>query len=217
MSNAILLVYGIYFSIIASGLISSLINRKFLHPADKYLHYLLLCNIVVELSAIYFMKVYKNNMYVYNIFSPIELFLIALYFQERIDWLKKRKIGIYIGCVGIIFAICNSIFWQPINTINSIFLLFEGFVIIGLCVFSYYQLMLHRQPIISNVHFWFTTIFLFYWSCLFSYWGMYDMLLTELNSYMNPATYILWIVNIVSYLGLATIFLFYKKIATIRE
>lgn len=213
----ILSALSIYICLVACGLIGGIVNRKFLHPADKYLRYLLLGNIIVELTAVYFMKVYKNNMYVYNVFSPIELFLVVLYFQKRIDWLQRRKMGVYIGIIGVVFAVCNIVFLQPIHTINSIFLLFEGFIIISLCVFSYYQLMLHRQPIVSNVHFWVTTIFLIYWSCLFSYWGMYNVLLKELISYMRPATYMLWMVNILAYLGFAIIFLFYKKIAAIRE
>lgn len=209
--------YSIYLSIVLCAFIASIANRRFLKPSDKYISYLLLCSMTSEIIGLYCIKRYQNNMAVYHFYSPVELFLTALYFQKRIPWLEQRKIGLYIGSLGVIVAICNIVFWQPLHTINSIFLLFEGFTIIGLSLFSFYQLALHRESIISNTHFWFTTIFLVYWSCIFSYWGMYNFFLKELSPYMKSMTYILWAINILGYMGFAVLFLGYRKIASIRE
>ena len=150
-------------------------------------------------------------MYVYHVWSPIELFLICLYFNERVNSLKRTNGGIVVGCVGIIVAIVNVFFLQPIHTLNSIFLMYEGFAIIALCLFSFYELVRREDEIVNNVHFWLSTIFLIYWSAVFMYWGMYHILRTSLQQYMSVSTYIIMIVNILEYCGVSLVLLNYRK------
>src|SRR5690606_13786551 len=107
--------------------------------------------------------------YVYHVWSPIELLLICMYFNSKIEELNKRKIGILIATIGVALGIINACFLQPPNTINSIFLLYEGFAIIGLGLFAFYDLARREVEVLNNVHFWITTILMVYWSVVFVY------------------------------------------------
>jgi hypothetical protein len=153
-------------------------------------------------------------MYVYHVSSPIELFIICCYFNEQIEALKRKRIALAIGWIGIIVAIVNAAFLQPLNTINSIFLLYEGFCIIGLCLFAFFVLVKDELEILNNVHFWIATILLIYWSFVFVYWGMYSHFLTTLHAYQSIMSHFIWVINILAYCGYAILFLRYRKMAT---
>lgn len=202
---------GIYFSILIFISFKCVILRKELSKADKWITIWIFATIISELCGIYGILKYKNNMPVFHIWSPIELFLISMYFNESVAFLKKYKIGIIIGIIGCLVALINVIFFQPINTLNSIFLLFEGFVIICYCLFAFYFLVLKEQEIIYNTHFWFTTFLLVYWSSIFVFWGIYSFLHTTFKQYMIAATYLLWIINILTYTGIGIVFINYRK------
>jgi hypothetical protein len=189
------------------------VRRRFLHPADRKISLLLLAALISELVSEYAIRQYRNNMPVFHVWSPIELFIICIYFEQRISFIKQYRIGRIIGCMGIVLAILNAIFFQPITTINSVFLLFEGFSIIGLSLFAFYRLVLEEAEIMLNPHFWFSTILLIFWSSVFVYWGIYPMLLTSLSAYMKGLTSALWTINICCYLGMATVFFLYKKMS----
>lgn len=150
-------------------------------------------------------------MFVFHIWSPIELFLICLYFNEQIKYLKRFYIGYLIGGLGAVLAIINLLYIQPITTINSVFLLYEGFSVIALCLYSFYVLVYNEDDIINNPHFWFTTILLVYWSSVYVYWGMFPFFLTTLRDYSSIITFTLRVITILSYFGFALVFLNYKK------
>lgn len=203
-----LLVYII--SLIASSGFS-IAQGKRLRKADRYLRVLLIITLLTEIVSELSIRKFRNNMVIFHIFSPIELLLLSLYFNEKISLLKKYHVGITIGILGIVIALLNALFIQPINTINSVFLLFEGFSIIALSLFAFYMLVLKKEEIIYNTHFWFTTIILTYWSAVFVYFGMYPFFLTILKGYMEPLTLALRLINIAAYFGFALVFLNYKK------
>lgn len=156
---------------------------------------------------------FKNNMPLFHVFSPIELSLLSLYFSEEDALLKRMNIGRYIAGAGILIAIANTLLFQPIYTINSVFLLFEGFCIIAFSLYAFYRMVSSERDIFYSGHFWFTTIFLIYWASVFAYWGMYPFFLTTLHTYMAPITFVLRLLNIGMYLGIAVIFFLYKKMS----
>jgi hypothetical protein len=185
--------------------------------ADKWISYLLLLTIISETIALYLNKAYQNNMPVYHIYSPLELFFICLYFNERIAFFKKHGIGLIIGGVGVVLAAVNLAFWQSLFSINSVFLMYEGFAVIGLCLYSFFRLMMDEEEITRNVHFWFTAIMLVYWSFVFFYWGMYAYFLTSLKTYLPGISIAFDIINILTYGGFALVFIRYRKLAAVSE
>ena len=202
---------GTYFTIVLTASICSLVRFRELKNAEKWVAYLLCTTLFFELLSVLAIELWKNNMYVYHIWSPIQLLLVCMYFNESVAAFKKYNIGVSIALVGFVVALANVFFLQPPDSLNSIFLLYESFCIIGLSLYSFFELAQKEKEIIANIHFWLTTIFLIYWSAVFMYWGMYHHLSTTLKHYFGPVTYTIWTINPLAYSGIALVFLLYRK------
>jgi hypothetical protein len=207
------LLYVIYFSAILTSIIAAVVQWRSVSKADRFIIALLIVTFLSEALAIAAMQILRNDMLLYHIYSPIELFIICLYFNEKIKPLKKHYIGIAACILGVMIATANIIFLQPYNTINSIFLVYEGFCVIALSLYSFYRLALNETELIKSSQFWFTTILLIYWSTVFIYWGMFPLLITTLKTSMAKITTGMRFINILTYIGFAIVFINYKKVS----
>jgi hypothetical protein len=203
----------IYFTAILTSITAAILQWRAVSKADRFIITLLLITLLNEGLAIVAMKILRNDMLLYHVYSPIELLIICLYFNEKIQSLKRFHIGIAIGVLGFIIASINIIFVQPYNTINSIFLVYEGFCVIALSLYSFYRLALDETELTRNSQFWFTTILLIYWSTVFIYWGMFPLLITTLKTSMAKITTGMRLINIFTYIGFAIVFINYKKVS----
>jgi len=187
--------------------------RKF-DRASKIIWFLLLTETLNESLAQYMAAKYHNNIAVYNIYSLIEFSIVCWYFNNVIDYFSKYNIGFYIGLIGVIFGIIDMTLLQPIDVLNSFFLFFEGFCIIGMCLFAFFRLLLKHEElrIFRYHHFWFISIFLFFWCITYLSWGLYNILGTNFSQYIPLITVLIWIVNIITYGGIGSIFLLYPKL-----
>jgi hypothetical protein len=203
----------IYFTAILTSITAAILQWRAVSKADRFIITLLLITLLNEGLAIVAMKILRNDMLLYHVYSPIELLIICLYFNEKIQSLKRFHIGIAIGVLGFIIASINIIFVQPYNTINSIFLVYEGFCVIALSLYSFYRLALDETELTRSSQFWFTTILLIYWSTVFIYWGMFPLLITTLKTSMAKITTGMRLINIFTYIGFAIVFINYKKVS----
>jgi len=187
--------------------------RKF-DKGSKIIWFLLLTETLNESLAQYMAAKYHNNIAVYNIYSLIEFSIVCWYFNNVIDYFSKYNIGFYIGLIGVIFGIIDMTLLQPIDVLNSFFLFFEGFCIIGMCLFAFFRLLLKHEElrIFRYHHFWFISIFLFFWCITYLSWGLYNILGTNFSQYIPLITVLIWIVNIITYGGIGSIFLLYPKL-----
>ena len=209
MSSSLILT--LYFVILSTATISGLARWKKLDKGSRIIVLLLCCTIIFESTSLLFIRAFNNNRPILHIFSPIELLIICIYFNETIELLKKYRLGWWFGFLGLSVGLATSIFLQSIWNVNSIFLIFEAFAIILLCIFSFYQLLLKRLDIIGNIRFWVSSLLLFYWSSVFLYWGFNSYFESNLQQYSDLAYYGLGFVNMIMYLGFALIFFNYKK------
>ncbi|XZF13922.1 hypothetical protein ACTHGU_19230 [Chitinophagaceae bacterium MMS25-I14] len=150
---------------------------------------------------------------VYAIYSLFEFGMISAYFNYSIDIFRKKNAGLWIGAAGIIIGILNIIFLQPVYTLNSYFLFFEGIFIISMALFSFFRLLLMQDELKLHTyhHFWFAVILSFFWSITFLNWGMYDYFLQKMPSFNWIINRSILVVNIITYLSFAFVFLYYPK------
>lgn len=200
-----------YYSLLLISFVIATIRRRFLLKQDVWIWWLLLATIIFEAMAEIFIRFRHNNMPVFHIWCPIELLLICAYFSKAIPNLRSKYVPFVFGGVGLILAIVNALFWQPVDTINSIFLMYEAFTVIGFSLYTFYKLALGERDITKTTVFWFTSIFLLNWSSVFVYWGISPFFLTTLKKYSYLFSTTLWVVNVITYLGLSVIFGTYKK------
>lgn len=187
--------------------------------ASKIICILIWVASITEALAWYSAKRFHNNLPVYNVFSYLEFMLVCLYFNYSVSTFRKRNIGYYIGFAGIILGVLNTIFFQPINTLNSNFIFAECLCIVSMSLYSFYKLLLASDNLYlqSNTHFWVPCVLIFYWCTTLFSWGMYDFfagLLQDKAAILNSC---LLSVNIITYLSYATIFFVPSKIKNINE
>lgn len=188
-------------------------NYKRLDLPSKLIPYLLGLTFIAEASAFYIAIKIGNNMFIYQIFNPIEFLIISCYFNFSISAFKRNHIGIYIGIFGIILGILNAVYLQPINTSNYYFLVFEGLSIVFMALYSFNRMFLSNNlDLLSNPHFWFSFILLTFWSITYTYWGMHEMIDIGAIHIVKYIGSVLMILNIITYSGFGFIlFHFFSK------
>ncbi len=203
----------IYILLVLITFISGYRRWNMLYKADKIITILMGLTLVQELAAYLCFKIFRNNMFTYHIYSPVEFFLICLYFNTSSAFLKRTNIGIIIGVAGVVLSIINSWYFQPLNTFNSYYLLFEGTVIIILCLFSLCEILLADIPDFrKRSYFWITLALMFYWSVTYTGWGIYNLLDAGRSSLYIISERIIYTANLMFYLGIAAIFFNYHKL-----
>lgn len=157
---------------------------------------------------------FKNNLAVYAIYGFFEIALVSLYFNYSIKVFRKHNIGFYIASVVILMGILNTIFIQPLNTLNTNYIFLECLVVVSMSLFSIYRLIIEDKnnlKLSKEVHFWFPCIFILEWCGNFLSWGLYDYFQEEMKDSAYILNNSLYVVNIIVYLSFAAVIFFYPK------
>lgn len=181
--------------------------------ADKVLVILIGLTFLQETAANLVYTITGSNAVTYHIYSPIEFFLLCLYFNDTNPLFKKNRTGIVIGVSGVLLSIGNTIWLQHVNTFNSYYLLFEGTCIVILCLLSLCGILLDEQlDFKRQPYFWVTLCLLFYWCLTFTSWGVYNLLDDSSIILSNTMEVTLYTANVLLYACIATVFFNYKKL-----
>jgi hypothetical protein len=136
-----------------------------------------------------------------------------MYFDRSVGFKRPYRFGLFVSAGGVILSLINTLFFQPYDQINSYFLLFEGCAIIGLCLLSFYRLLIREDVMPGKmVHFWITICFLFYSSLTYANLGLYGKIVGHDNQFAKIFSWTLLGANLLFYLGIAFVFLRYKKL-----
>jgi len=205
--------YYVAFPLFLLTLGIGLYNFPSMDKGGKIICFLLFTEILNESIALYTATKFHTNIPEYNIYSLVELSITCWYFNNIIDTFKRKNIGFYIGVVGVGLGILDLIFLEHINVMNSYFLFLEGFLIIGMCLFAFFRLLLKHDELrlFKYTHFWFICIFLFFWCITYLSWGLYDIIGKNFSQYIPIISFCIWMVNIITYGGIGLIFFFYPK------
>lgn len=203
--------FFIYLSVVFLATLGGIYKFKDKDKASKILVFLLCLTLLTEFTAYWVAVKYRNNMFVYHFFAPIQLIVVAAYFDNILHQFKKRRIGIAIGVIAAIAAVINTVFFQSFQILNSNFLLFEGLIIMGLALYAF-QLILsdERIDIYRYGHFWTIVILIFFWSVTYTTWALYSVLQVKRLFVMPFVTHLVWSVNIVTYLAIGFILLYFS-------
>jgi hypothetical protein len=183
-----------------------------LRNGAKMIVVLLGCTLLSEYMADLLARRYRNNMVVYHVYAPLHLFLVSLYFNQSISSFKRQHLGWYLGFASIAVGLINSLFFQPIEVLNSYYLLFAGFVIISMSLYAFYRILENDEiGTLNNPHFWFSFILLFFWSVTYLNWAVYQILSKNVTEYMALVRFALPLVSAITYFGFGLVFLFYPK------
>lgn len=164
---------------------------------------------LVEWLAVGATILYRNNLIIYHLYSIIQLFLISFYFNSVSKRFRKNNLMLSVGIVGIVIGILNSLFIQtPWKYLNTNFLMLESFVIIAMSLFTFYELLASDEVDIGrNPVFWFSALFLVFWSFTFFHW----LIGLTMHDQATLIAYMIWSISVLIYSGFAVVFLSYRK------
>lgn len=184
------------------------LRYKQLDGAARIIFYVVCLGFLAEVAARAVAVWTGNNMAVYNIYSLAEYCLMCAYFHCSLPQLRRRGAGLIIAGAGLGLGILNTIFLQPITTLNSYFLYFEGIVVIGLSLFSFFCRLLvsDGQHLYRFMHFWLPVIFCAYWAITFFNWGLYSYFLVAQKEWLNVINNFIVVVSILCDLAIALVF-----------
>ena len=186
--------------------------------ADKWMIVLAAITAINE-PITYWAKIrYHNNLLFYNCYTPFEFLCYCMYFNNSLPLLKKYGIGVYVGILGFVLAVINTLAFQPIHTVNSYFLLFEGTVIIIFCLISFYRMFLKAVEVpYRQAHFWFVLCMLLFWSTAFTGFGLWAILNEKDRPINRIFDAIILMDTYLLYGGMSIIFIRYKKLVPSGE
>ncbi len=202
-----------YISLLIFALGAGLYRWKNLSQADRWICLLLFITIIQEWIAYEFKITLKNNYITYHIYTPIEVLVILFYFDKAANFSRNYFVAISVGILSIILGFIETFFLQKYYEINSLYLLYEGCLVITLCMFSFYKLLI-REDIVPNkmAHFWITICFLFYWCLSYINLGLFSYQIGHTKLVMKIFGWTLYGTNLLFYSAIAFVFLRYKKL-----
>lgn len=203
----------LYYCLLALSTILAVSQWKYLKTADKIIGIYIIMAGLEEIITVEFRKVTGSNYLPSHFYTPLELLVLCLYFNETIVIFKKRNLGIYIGLAGIVISAIDSIFLQPPpKNFNSYFLLFEACTVIIMCLICFFQILMdeERMPY-TFTNFWVTIALLFFWCSTFTGWGVFT-LLGHSEKVVSIFTKVLAASNLFLYATLAVVLARYRKL-----
>lgn len=204
--------FFVYLGVIFLAAIGGIYQLRYRDGASKILVLLLFLTLISEITAHLAALRFHNNMFVYHFFSPIQLIVLGKYFDSIVDSLKKKKLGLTIGIIAAIAAIINAKFFQPLDVLNSHFLLLEGLIIMALALYTFQRILSDDKINIYRYgHFWIVVILIFFWSVTYTTWALYSVLRVKKLFVLPIVTYLLWSVNIVTYSTIGFVLFYFSS------
>ncbi|MGN6568037.1 MAG: hypothetical protein ACTHJ0_08800 [Flavipsychrobacter sp.] len=209
-----------YFSVIMSLSLSALpvlvaaMRYKMLDKASRMIFYLLSLAFLTECFAAVVAFRYRNNLAVYNVSNLGQVFLITLYFNFCSSTLKRRNIGLLIGVLSVIVGVLNMLLFQPINTYNSNYFLYQTLIVLALGMYVYTQFLLNKTylRIQQSPHFWFILVLFFFYVFNFFTMSLYDYETKHLNEYKKLVDYLIVFLSAATNTAFTLVFVFYPRL-----
>lgn len=193
---------SIYLLAVAFATAAGIYNRKRLDKAARVIVALLGCTLASEVSSILNAHATGNNMPLYHAFAVVQFIFIIAYFLHLHNAFTPGRLllaaALATGLAGL-----NIIYFQPINDINSNFLMLESIVIVILSIVSLYRIIdnegIERPS--QNIHFRIWLFFLILWAATFFWWGLYKYIKQnrEIHQIANDIRVLL---NVIVYAGI---------------
>lgn len=187
-----------------------------LGKADRWLSLLMVVSLVQEIIAkvIIIFGDKKDNLYTYNIYTPVEFFLVCMYFNHSLAYFRKRSLGLKIGLAGVVLCILYIKYIQPLQVFGNYMLFFESLIITVFCFVAFYQLLMEEDlRLLTAAGFWLTVCLMLYWSTTFAGWGLWNIMKKQqYQTLIRIITNTLKGANYVFYSGVALVFLNYPKL-----
>lgn len=209
------LVNYIYMSILSLCFLTGLINFKSFNLPIKITFLYVVITFVVEMLGFYSLYLSpekKVNTVLYNIYAPVSLLILSLFFYIIVDSVQIKKVILFLG---LLFGLIQVFFiFKNLNTGYN-FRVFMGAIVI----LSIYSIVFFRQILNSgdsffeNPNFWIVTGILFFYTGYFFLSGFINYIATKDAVLARKLFTINHLLNIIYYSLITYGFICQRKLA----
>lgn len=170
--------------------------------------------IITEIPALYLVLHKRHNLIIYNIFLPIQYMEVVLY--TCIDFERKIRLSLISFCILLLLIFLGVMSYINLNEeiFNTIFLLFEGFIITLLAIYALYNFLINDlliNKILLSADFWTIILIFSFWCITYFYWGFQNILARNYKSTFSWVYPLFAIIDCLFYFCLGLILLLKKK------
>jgi len=152
----------------------AILRYKMVDKTTRYIFLWIWLGLLTEAAGYIAIRLFQTNLPVYSISSILEFIILCLYFNKSVPPLKERAIGLLLAVAGLLLGILNTIFLQPLQTVNSNFLFLECLVIVCLALYALYRMFVEPDlKLWKETHFCFSCLIVFYECVSLWNWGIY--------------------------------------------
>lgn len=199
-----------YISVLVFSFAVSLRKFRRMEGSLKFICILLGFTMLTEILAAYMAIRYRQNRMVYHLYAPVSLAMIALYYNYSIKELGKYYAGYFVAVAGIIAAFFNTLYFQPLQAMDSNITLLAGVCIVIMAMVAFYKIYTDEsnRRFTHTPHFWLSLLFLFYYCTTFLLFGLMEYCLEkQMHHILQGMYWFLWGVNLIFYSGIGVVFL----------
>lgn len=193
--------YIIYHTILLSAVIAGWINyRKAVRPM-LFLVILITYTSLSQAVSYWAAVVYRNNIAVDNVYSPVSVLLYGLFFYEVIINEKWRRVMLYLAMAIFVFAIINIIWIEPIHTKSAnLFQLKTIYLFAGGAILLLQQIDLPGDKFVFKDPVFLSGLTLVWFNTISSIYFYFSKFIAEYKIKVPFLTYVHFFSNYVHYL-----------------
>ncbi|WP_461789465.1 hypothetical protein [Pedobacter sp.] len=173
------IIAGLNLSAFAMTCLVALLRYRILDKGMRFFAISCITAFFTELLALIWAFYYENNMPVYAIYNVVEVLLVCLFFNYSIPSLRRKNIGLWLGVISALLGIVNLMFFQPLKSLNSNFIYYQGILVIALSMFAIIDEIMRSEENGNRFSpkFYISVLLIIYWVVSFLYWGLYEYLI----------------------------------------
>lgn len=167
---------------------------------------LMAVTLVSELSAGLAGLFFGNNLWIYHLYTPVSFWLIAVYYNHRLPFFRKYRLGYLVGAAGILVELIDTFRFHSYDQMDSYAIFITavcGLVMVLLEIGR--SFLEERGSMIRNPYFQISMLFGFFW-CSAAMMLASQLIFSPLQSVAAASLQFLWTVNIAVHLGFGYVF-----------
>ncbi|MCF8448720.1 MAG: hypothetical protein K9G49_02515 [Taibaiella sp.] len=206
--------FYVYLFIVLLCVVAGAVRYKKTDAPTKTIYYLLCIMLISECATRIFSKAP-----IYHVYTVVELWMITIYFLQTTVKKMVSALTIAATIVYPTLAILNVAWAEDPSTLNAHSITVESFAVIVMSLYALYKILINDSidNLFKHVHFWLWTCFLTYFSSTFFFWSTIKILYKIHSTGYVFAVFSQIIMNILVYLAILLIFIFYPKNSMPKE
>jgi len=170
----------LYVYFVAVSFIASLLIYQKPNPYYGYLKifpFFLLATFLAEFYGSYLSSQGENNVALYNFFTVFEFFFYQILISLIVNNRRIKMIMQICSLIYVLIATANILFFQGLNTFHTITYSLACLIIVGFCVYYFWELFKFPKSIklTRTPAFWICSGLLFFYCCSFPLYGFLNV------------------------------------------